>query len=112
MVRYTKGGGEACAVAARIARGTTGRDKIVFCGYHGWHDWYQAANYEADPVSGEFPFAGIEPIGVPKVLAGTVIPFPYGDLDALRHLLDEHAGEVAAVMMEPLRLHAPGARLP
>ncbi|MCY4117872.1 MAG: aminotransferase class III-fold pyridoxal phosphate-dependent enzyme [Caldilineaceae bacterium] len=107
MVRYTKGGGEACAVAARIARGTTGRDKIIFCGYHGWHDWYQAANYEADPVSGEFPFAGIEPIGVPKVLAGTVIPFPYGDLDALRLLLDEHAGEVAAVMMEPLRSTLP-----
>ena len=107
MVRYTKGGGEACAAAARIARGTTGRDKIIFCGYHGWHDWYQAANYGADPVSGEFPFAGIEPIGVPKVLAGTVIPFPYGDLDALGHLLDEHAGEVAAVMMEPLRSTLP-----
>ena len=107
MVRYTKGGGEACAAAARIARGTTGRDKIIFCGYHGWHDWYQAANYEADPVSGEFPFAGIEPIGIPKVLAGTVIPFPYGDLDALRELLDEHAGEVAAVMMEPLRSMLP-----
>ncbi len=107
MVRYTKGGGEACAAAARIARGTTGRDKVIFCGYHGWHDWYQAANYEADPVSGEFPFAGIEPIGVPKVLAGTVIPFPYGDLDALGQLLDEHAGEVAAVMMEPLRSTLP-----
>ncbi|MXZ20643.1 MAG: aminotransferase class III-fold pyridoxal phosphate-dependent enzyme [Caldilineaceae bacterium SB0665_bin_25] len=107
MVRYTKGGGEACAAAARIARGTTGRDKIIFCGYHGWHDWYQAANYEADPVSGEFPFAGIEPIGVPKVLAGTVIPFPYGDLDTLRDLLDKHAGEVAAVMLEPLRSTLP-----
>lgn len=107
MVRYTKGGGEACAAAARIARGTTGRDKIIFCGYHGWHDWYQAANYEADPITGEFPFAGIEPIGVPKVLAGTVIPFPYGDLEALRELLDEHAGEVAAVMMEPLRSTLP-----
>jgi len=107
MVRYTKGGGEACAAAARIARGTTGRDKIIFCGYHGWHDWYQAANYEADPVTGEFPFAGIEPIGVPKVLAGTVIPFPYGDLEALGQLLDEHAGEVAAVMLEPLRSTLP-----
>ena len=39
MVRYTKGGGDACAVAARIARGATGRDKIIFSGYHGWHDW-------------------------------------------------------------------------
>jgi len=73
MVRYTKGGGEANSVAARIARGVTGRDKILICGYHGWHDWYQAANFGVDPASGEYPFAGIEPIGVPKGLAETVI---------------------------------------
>ena len=107
MVRYAKGGGDACAVAVRIARGVTGRDKILFCGYHGWHDWYQAANYGVDPESGEFPFAGIEPIGVPKALAGTVIPFVYGDLEMLAALLDEHAGEVAAIMMEPARSELP-----
>ncbi|MCZ6676902.1 MAG: aminotransferase class III-fold pyridoxal phosphate-dependent enzyme [Candidatus Poribacteria bacterium] len=107
MVRYTKGGGEACAVAARIARGTTGRDTILFSGYHGWHDWYQAANYLADPESGEFPFAGIEPIGVPKVLANTVIPFTYGNLEMLENLLKAHQGEVAAIMMEPIRSELP-----
>jgi glutamate-1-semialdehyde aminotransferase len=107
MVRYTKGGGEACAVAVRIARGATGRDKILFCGYHGWHDWYQAANFGVDPESGEFPFAGIEPIGVPKALDGTAIPFVYGDLDALADLLELHAGEVAAIMMEPARSELP-----
>jgi glutamate-1-semialdehyde aminotransferase len=80
MVRYTKGGGEACALAVRIARGTTGRDHILFCGYHGWHDWYQAANYMPDPVTGTFPVAGVDPTGVPRVLAGTAIPFHYGDL--------------------------------
>lgn len=109
MVRYTKGGGEACAVAARIARGTTGRDKILICGYHGWHDWYQAANFGIDPESGEYPFAGIEPIGVPKALAGTVVPFTYGDLPMLEKLLDEHHGEVAAIMMEPARSALPPA---
>ncbi len=107
MVRYTKGGGEACAVAARIARGTTGKDKIVFCGYHGWHDWYQAANYGVDPESGEYPFAGIEPIGVPQALAGTALPFIYGDLAMLEGLLEENQGEVAAVMMEPARSELP-----
>ncbi len=107
MVRYTKGGGEACAVAARIARGASGRDKILICGYHGWHDWYQAANFGVDPESGEFPFAGIEPIGVPKALAGTIIPFRYGDLTMLEALLTEHAGEVAAIMMEPARSELP-----
>ncbi len=109
MVRYTKGGGEACAVAARIARGTTGRDKILICGYHGWHDWYQAANFGVDPESGEYPFAGIEPIGVPKALAGTVLPFRYGDLAMLEQLLNEHQGEVAAIMMEPARSTLPPA---
>ena len=107
MVRYAKGGGDACAMAARIARGVTGRDKILFCGYHGWHDWYQAANYGVDPESGEYPFAGIEPIGVPKALAGTVIPFIYGDLEMLAALLDQHAGDVAAIMMEPARSELP-----
>ncbi|MBV7333319.1 aminotransferase class III-fold pyridoxal phosphate-dependent enzyme [Chloroflexi bacterium TSY] len=109
MVRYTKGGGEACAVAARIARGTTGRDKILFCGYHGWHDWYQAANFGLDPESGEYPFAGIEPIGVPKALEGTVLPFSYGDLAMVEQLLEENRGEVAAIMMEPARSELPAA---
>ncbi len=69
--------------------------------------WYQAANFGVDPESGEYPFAGIEPIGVPKALAGTVIPFTYGNLDRLAALLEEHAGEVAAIMMEPARTELP-----
>ena len=107
MVRYCKGGGEACAVAVKIARGTTGRDKVLFCGYHGWHDWYQSVNYLADPNTGEFPIIGIEPIGVPKALAGTALPFEYGDLDNLRQLFEQNKGEVAAVIMEPLRSDLP-----
>ena len=107
MVRYTKGGGEACAVAVRIARGTTGKDTILFSGYHGWHDWYQSANYLADPETDEFPFAGIEPIGVPRALAGTAVPFTYGDLGSLEKAFAEHKGEVAAVMMEPMRSEPP-----
>jgi glutamate-1-semialdehyde 2,1-aminomutase len=107
MVRYAKCGGEACAIAVRIARGATGRDKILFCGYHGWHDWYLAANLAADASLNEHLFPGIEPIGVPRALAGTAIPFPFGDLAPLGQLLDDHRGEVAAVIMEPLRSELP-----
>src|SRR5262245_26253641 len=107
MVRYTKCGGEACAVAVRIARGTTGRDKILFCGYHGWHDWYLAANLDAEANLDAHLFPGIDPNGVPRVLAGTAIPFPYGDLTRLGETLDSHRGEVAAVIMEPLRSEMP-----
>ena len=107
MVRYAKGGGEACAIAVRIARGVTGRDKVLFCGYHGWHDWYLAANLADEASLNEHLRPGIEPIGVPGCLRGTAIPFPYGDLDALESTLDSHRGEVAAVMMEPLRSEMP-----
>ncbi len=107
MVRYARCGGEACAMAVRIARGATGGDKILFCGYHGWHDWYLAANLSAEASLNEHLFPGIEPIGVPRGLAGTAIPFPFGDLAALGQLLDDHRGEVAAVIMEPLRSELP-----
>jgi glutamate-1-semialdehyde 2,1-aminomutase len=107
MVRYAKCGGEACAMAVRIARGVTGRDKVLFCGYHGWHDWYLAANLAEEASLNSHLFPGIEPIGVPHALKGTAIPFPYGDLAALGTLLDDHHGEIAAVIMEPLRSELP-----
>ena len=44
MVKFTRSGGEANAVATRIARAASGKDNIAFCGYHGWHDWYLATN--------------------------------------------------------------------
>ena len=106
MVRYAKGGGEACAVAVRIARGVTGRDRVLLCGYHGWHDWYLAANLGEARLD-EHLFNGIEPIGVPAALEGTAIPFKYGDLDSLESLLKEHEGEVACIIMEPMRTELP-----
>jgi glutamate-1-semialdehyde 2,1-aminomutase len=109
MVRYAKCGGEACAIAVRIARGATGRDLVLFCGYHGWHDWYLAANLAAEANLNAHLFPGIEPIGVPRGLAGTALPFPYGNLAALGQLLDDHRGQVAAVIMEPLRSELPPA---
>jgi glutamate-1-semialdehyde 2,1-aminomutase len=48
MIRYARTGGEAMAVAVRIARAYSGKEKVAFCGYHGWHDWYLAANLADD----------------------------------------------------------------
>lgn len=108
MVRFCKGGGEACAMAVRIARGVTGRDKVLFCGYHGWHDWYLASNLGGENLAGHL-FNGIEPVGVPRVLEGTAKPFAYGDLDSLAELLQQHRGEVACIIMEPMRSEEPPA---
>lgn len=109
MVRYAKGGGEACAMAVRIARGVTGRDRVLFCGYHGWHDWYLAANLAHEHTLDEHLLPEIEPLGVPRALAGTAIPFTYGDLDSLSTTLKRHAGEVACIMLEPMRSQMPPA---
>ena len=106
MVRFAKGGGEACTIAVRIARGVTGRDKVLFSGYHGWHDWYLAANLSPNSLDNHL-FPGIEPIGVPRALEGTSIPFEYDNLDMLEDLLKANDGEVACIIMEPMRSEIP-----
>ena len=107
MVRYAKGGGDANAVAIRLARCYTGRDKVLFCGYHGWHDWYLAANLEqADNLDGHL-LPGVPVGGVPKALAGTAIPFAYNDLDDLRRKLEANRGQVACIIMEAARSYQP-----
>ncbi len=109
--RFCRSGGESMAVAVRIARAATGRDKIAFCGYHGWSDWYLAANLPApadtergkcDPLAGHL-LAGLSPVGVPSGLAGTALPFGYNRLDELERLVEQHGAQLAAVVMEPTR---------
>jgi len=107
MVRFCKGGGEANAVAVRIARAATGRDKVVFCGYHGWHDWYLAANLASESTLAKHLLPGISPGGVPRELEGTALAFEFNNLDSLQQVLDDHSGEVACVIMEAARNYLP-----
>ena len=107
MVRYARTGGEIMAAAARIARASTGREKIAFCGYHGWHDWYLAANLaDGTALDGQL-LPGLEPLGVPRGLAGTMLPFHYNQIDELRAIVDAHGHELAAIFMEPARSSGP-----
>lgn len=110
MVRYARGGGEALAIAVRIARASTGRSKIAFCGYHGWQDWYLAANLATsesiDPLAGHL-MAGLESAGVPIELAGTALPFAYNRLDELDSIVRRHGSDLAAIVMEPTRSELP-----
>jgi glutamate-1-semialdehyde aminotransferase len=103
MVRYARGGGEAIAVAVRVARASTGRDKIAFCGYHGWHDWYLAANLAHDGALDGHLLPGLMPSGVPRGLLGTAIPFRYNHLDELEQIVSANGNELAAIVMEPIR---------
>jgi glutamate-1-semialdehyde 2,1-aminomutase len=106
-VRYARGGGEALALAVRIARAATGKSGIAFCGYHGWSDWYLAANLGGDNALDGHLLPGLEPRGVPRELAGTAIPFRYNDHASFQSALAQLDGKLAAVVMEPMRSEYP-----
>lgn len=107
MVRFARTGGEAMAVAVRIARAATGREKIVFCGYHGWHDWYLSANLTDERNLNNLLLPGLEPNGVPVSLKGTSIPFEYNRTDQLDKIIEKNGNEIAAIVMEPVRSTQP-----
>jgi glutamate-1-semialdehyde aminotransferase len=110
QVRFGRSGGEAMAIAVRIARARTRRDVIAFCGYHGWHDWYLAANRtlqsSGDPLQAHL-LPGLSPHGVPASLAGTALPFGYNQIDSLAKIVEQQGTRLAAVVMEPTRHHDP-----
>ena len=105
MARFARSGGEANAIAIRIARAATGRDTVAICGYHGWHDWYLATNLHNDSGLEEHLLPGLEPNGVPQGLAGTVHPFSFNRLDQLETIAGRH--HLAAVKMEVQRSTPP-----
>jgi Glutamate-1-semialdehyde aminotransferase len=101
MVRFARTGGEANAIAIRIARAASGRDKVAFCGYHGWHDWYLAANLCDDQILDGHLLPGLEPKGVPRNLKGTVLPFTYNNYSELEALVCHH--DIGVIKMEVSR---------
>ncbi|MBO9589161.1 MAG: aminotransferase class III-fold pyridoxal phosphate-dependent enzyme [Devosia sp.] len=105
MARFARTGGEANAVAIRIARAASGRDGVAICGYHGWHDWYLASNLgEDDSLAGHL-LPGLDPQGVPRNLRGTVFPFGFNDIAALEALIA--TGKIGVIMMEVARTFDP-----
>ncbi len=107
MARFARGGGEAMSIAVRIARTATKRDTVLFCGYHGWCDWYLAANLgKKDALDSQW-IAGLSPNGVPKGLTGTVIPFRYNDAAGLAAAAQQAGDNLAAIVMEPVRNFEP-----
>lgn len=106
MVRLARTGGEANAIAIRIARAASGKDKVAICGYHGWHDWYLSANLAEDDGLDGHLLPGLDPNGVPKNLRGSVIPFEYNDLDALKIIIANNP-DLGVVKMEVSRNMGP-----
>lgn len=105
MVRFARSGGEANAIAIRIARAASGKDNVAICGYHGWHDWYLSANHNGgDDLSGHL-IPGLSPNGVPKNLKNSVHPFHYNNFEELLDIVEKQ--NIGVIKMEVLRNFGP-----
>jgi glutamate-1-semialdehyde aminotransferase len=105
MVRFARPGGEAVSIAVRLARAYSGDETVAFCGYHGWHDWYLAANLDDDENLEDHLLPGLSPKGVPQSLEGTSIPFHYNEIEELEQIVSEN--DLGAIVMEPIRNEQP-----
>ena len=103
--RYTRSGGEATTLAIRLARAKTNKTKVLFCGYHGWHDWYLSSAH--NHTLGNHLLQDLPISGVPIELADTSFPFEYGASDDFNSLVKTHDGKIAAVILEPMRYSKP-----
>ncbi len=106
MVRFARTGGEANAIAIRIARAAAGKDNVAICGYHGWHDWYLSVNHNSsgEDLSNHL-LPGLSPRGVPKNLKNSVFPFKYNDFEELKKLVEQY--DIGVIKMEVERNYGP-----
>ena len=105
MVRFTRTGGEANAVAIRLARATNGLEKVAVCGYHGWHDWYLSGNISKRSNLDNHLFKNVDPGGVPSSLKNTSLPFKHNNFQELEKIISNH--KISAVKMEVSRDNYP-----
>ena len=105
MVRFARSGGEANAIAIRIARAASGKDNIAICGYHGWHDWYLSSNITNKKNLDGHLLSNLDPVGVPKSLENTTFPFPYNDFESLYKIVKSK--NIGVIKMEVSRFDKP-----
>ncbi len=103
MVRYARSGGEAMAIAVRIGRAISNKDVALFCGYHGWHDWYLSANLTNEGNLEGHLLPGLDPKGVPKCLMGTAYPFTYNNTREFLGLVKQYKKNIGVVVIESIR---------
>ena len=104
-VRFARTGGEAAAIAIRIARAATGRDKVAICGYHGWHDWYLSANLSDSKNLNSHLMRNLPIEGVQRNLKNSAYVFEYNNFNQLKKIVSDN--KIAAVIMEVSRNEQP-----
>ncbi len=106
MAKFSKSGGEACLVAIRLARAYSKKQNIAFCGYHGWHDWYLAANLKNKKNLDNQLLPGLSTLGVSKSYSNSLFPFLYNDIESLKKILIKK-NNIGIIIMEPMNFIEP-----
>ncbi|HEY3251604.1 MAG TPA: aminotransferase class III-fold pyridoxal phosphate-dependent enzyme [Ignavibacteria bacterium] len=89
-VRYSKTGCDVTSAAVRLARAFTGRNKVLCCGYHGWHDWYIAVTDRNN--------------GIPQAIQDMTFTFNYNDINSV---IDSIDNDTACIILEPVVFEGP-----
>ena len=105
MAKFTRSGGEANAVAIRIARACSGKDNVAVCGYHGWHDWYLSTNLSNKNNLNKHLMKNLNVYGVPKKLKNTVFNFEYNNFKQLENIVNTK--NIGVIKMEVERNQPP-----
>jgi glutamate-1-semialdehyde 2,1-aminomutase len=103
MAKFCKSGGEACMIAIRIARAYTNKENVAFCGYHGWYDWYLAANMSNKKNLDKQLLPGLKTKGVSNLFKNTIKPFIYNDINSLKKIFKNKNNNIGVIIMEPCR---------
>lgn len=106
MVKFARTGGEIATIAIRISRNYTKKNKIALCGYHGWHDWYLAANLKKKSSLNKHLFNELNIGGVPEELANLTYAFDYNDFDSLVKIYKQNP-DIGTLIMEVQRNYTP-----
>ncbi len=106
MAKFAKTGAEANAIAVRLSRAYNKKNKIVICGYHGWHDWYLSAIYSKKNYLDTHLFPNLKTEGVPKYLKRYVYSVKYNDLTSLKKIINKDK-DISSLIMEVERDHKP-----
>ena len=104
MTKFARTGAEANAIALRISRAYTGKENVAVCGYHGWHDWYLAANYKKKSLDSHL-FPNLKSKGVIKSLKNNIFSFDYNNFNQLKKLIDTK--NIGTIFMEVSRTYKP-----
>ena len=108
MAKFTRSGGEANALAIRVARSYSKNQNVAFCGYHGWHDWYLSSAIGKKNNLQFHLLPNLETKGIPSSLKNTSFPFRYGDIKGLKKLISEK--KIGIIKLEVCRNTKPNIK--